>query len=302
MLQKTIKNQVFIEGIGLHSGKTTHLTISAGRPNQGIVFIRTDLEDRPMILGHFKNVMSTQLATTIGRGKLCVATVEHIMAALYGAGVDNATVEVDGPEIPVLDGSAEGFYRAILEVGTVSQLQLKTHIALRRRIEVKVDDKWAVAVPSKKLQIHASIEWDHPVIGYQEFHYREGKTKFSEISNARTFGFVRDLDSMKRMGLAQGGSLKNAIVLDEARVVNEEGLRYSDEFVRHKVLDALGDFKLAGVPLVAAIRLHRAGHDLHHRLLVSIFKDPANYQLVGAPVHEEAPAVEEIPLMAAARG
>jgi len=160
------------------------------------------------------------------------------------------------------------------------QLQSRPYLALRRRVELKMGEKWAVAEPSSRLEIHASIEWDHPSIGYQEFQYSEGKTPFSELASARTFGFLRDVEALKRMGLARGGSLETAVVLDDALVLNPEGLRFPDEFVRHKVLDALGDFKLAGISLCAYVRLHRAGHDLHSQLLAAIFRDPDNFELI----------------------
>jgi len=298
MLQKTIRKTVSLEGIGLHSGRQTRLTLRPASPGEGIRFVRVDLEGQPSVRAQFSNISSTRLATTLGSGRLSVATVEHVMAALRGSGVDNAIVEIDGPEVPVLDGSAKDFSALIQAAGTEAQLQHRTLAYLKKRIEVKIEDKWAVAEPSNRFEIHASIEWDHPVIGYQEYHFTEGKSRFSEICDARTFGFLRDVESMKRLGLAQGGSLNNAILLDDARVLNEDGLRYSDEFVRHKVLDALGDLSLAGVSLVGAFRLHRAGHDLHHRLLVSIFRDASNYELIRGPAVQEQPAREEIPVLA----
>ena len=157
---------------------------------------------------------------------------------------------------------------------------------LCRRIEVKLDGKWAVAEPSVDLRIQASIEWDHPWIGYQEFSYTEGKTDFKEIADSRTFGFLRDVEALRRMGLARGGSLENAVVLDDGRVLNPEGLRHPDEFVRHKIVDALGDLKLAGCALRAKIRLHRSGHDLHWQLLKEIFSSPANYEVIESPADQ----------------
>ena len=147
-------------------------------------------------------------------------------------------------------------------------------------MELKVAEKWAVAEPAARLEIHGSIDWDHPSIGYQEFHYQEGETSFDELARARTFGFLRDEQALKKMGLARGASLENAVVLDHALILNPDGLRFPDEFVRHKVLDALGDFKLAGIAIQAYIRLHRAGHDLHNQLLAEIFKNPDNFEIV----------------------
>ncbi len=280
--QRTLKEKVSIEGVGLHSGKLIHLTLKPALPNQGITFIRTDLEGAPQVAAHYKNVVNTQLATTLGQGRITIGTVEHLLAALQGLGIDNATVELNGAEVPILDGSSAPFCRAILDVGTETQFQPRPFVALRRRVELKVAEKWAVAEPSARLEIHGSIEWDHPAIGYQEFHYIEGKTPFSDLAKARTFGFLKDVEALKKMGLARGGSLDNAVVLDDASVLNPDGLRFPDEFVRHKVLDALGDFKLAGISIQGYFRLHRAGHDLHSQLLSAIFKDPDNYEVISS--------------------
>jgi len=232
-------------------------------------------------------VVNTQLATTLGRDKVTVSTVEHLLAALQGMGIDNARIEVNGPEVPIMDGSSLPFVQAIEEVGFESQLQPRALLALRRRVEIKVADKWAYAEPAARLEVHGTIEWDHPAIGYQEFHYIDGKTSFAQLADARTFCMLRDVEAMQRMGLARGGSLDNAVVLDDVQVVNPGGLRSPDEFVRHKVLDALGDFKLAGIAIQGYIRLHRAGHDLHSQLLNEIFKDPDNFEIIDSSAREE---------------
>jgi UDP-3-O-[3-hydroxymyristoyl] N-acetylglucosamine deacetylase len=287
IFQRTLKSAVTLQGIGLHSGRTATLTLRPARPARGIVFVRSDLEGAPEISAYYKSVVDTRMATTIGRGKATVSTVEHLMAALQGMGVDNVIAEIDGPEIPIMDGSSAAFVEAITEVGTESQLQVRPTLALRRKVELKVGEKWAFAEPSARLEIHGSVDWDHPAIGFQQFHYVEGRTDFSELSRARTFGFLRDVEALKHAGLARGGSLENAVVLDDARVLNPEGLRYPDEFARHKVLDALGDFKLAGISIRAFFRLHRAGHDLHSQLLTAIFRDPDNFEIIDGTEHEE---------------
>jgi UDP-3-O-[3-hydroxymyristoyl] N-acetylglucosamine deacetylase len=280
VFQRTLKRSVSIKGVGLHSGNNIKLTINPGRPGQGIVFVRTDIEGAPEIPAQYKHVINTQLATTLGAGKATISTVEHLLSALQGLGVDNALIEVNGPEIPILDGSAAPFVEAILEVGLESQLRSKCYLALRRRVEVKVNDKWGIAEPCSRFEVHGSIKWDHPAIGYQEFHYVEGKTKFAEVAGARTFGFLKDVEQLKSMGLCRGGSLLNAVVMDDNMVLNPEGLRFEDECVRHKVMDAIGDFKLAGFPILGYFRLHRAGHDLHTQLIAEILKDPDNYELI----------------------
>jgi UDP-3-O-[3-hydroxymyristoyl] N-acetylglucosamine deacetylase len=286
-LQRTLRNEVTLTGIGLHSGKTTRMTLKPALAHQGVVFIRTDLDSQPEIPAHFRNVVSTQLATTLGKGKVTISTVEHLLAAFQGLGIDNAIVEVDGPEVPIMDGSSAVFCDAILNVGIEVQYSSRSFVALRNKVEVRMDDKWAIAEPASRLEIFGSIDWKHPSIGYQEFHYQEGKTSFKELARARTFGFLREVEALQKMGLARGGSLDNAIVLDQSNVLNPDGLRFTDEFARHKVLDALGDFKLAGISIQGYFRLHRAGHDLHRQLLVEIFKNPDNYELKSASTVEE---------------
>jgi UDP-3-O-[3-hydroxymyristoyl] N-acetylglucosamine deacetylase len=293
-LQKTLKDSVTLEGIGIHSGKPARLTMRPSAPGTGVRFVRTDLAGQPEIAATHANVISTQMATTLGQNgqkKVTIGTVEHVLAALQGLGVDNCVVEVNGPEVPIMDGSSGAFCEAIRGVGLQVQRRQRPVLALRRKVEVKVGEKWAVAEPSAKLEIHGSIDWDHPSIGYQEFHFVEGKTDFTELAHARTFGFLHEVEALQRAGLARGGSLANAVVLDHALVLNPEGLRFPDEFVRHKVLDALGDFKLAGIQIQAYFRLHRAGHDLHSQLLAAILKDPDNYEIIDGS--EEAEVVAQ---------
>jgi UDP-3-O-[3-hydroxymyristoyl] N-acetylglucosamine deacetylase len=280
--QRTIKKAVTLKGIGLHFGKEAAVTLSPAGANQGILFSRRDLAGSLPIEANFRNVVSTQMATTLGKGNVTVSTIEHLMAALHGFGIDNLLVEVQGPEVPILDGSSAPFCAALKTAGIQTQSAPRTALAIKRRVEVKLAEKWAVVEPSSRLEIHASIDWDHPSIGFQEFHYIDGKTAFEEIASARTFGFLRDVEALKKMGLVLGGSLENAVVLDSALVLNPEGLRYPDEFVRHKALDALGDFKLAGIQVQGSFKLHRAGHDLHRSILAEVFKDPANYEIVEA--------------------
>ncbi len=258
-----------------------------GLPNQGVVFFRSDLADGRRqtisegIRATVQNVVNTQLATTLGRGKVTISTVEHILAAFQGMGIDNAVCEVDGPEVPILDGSSIQFCEAIRKAGIREQNETQAYVVLRKRVELRIGEKWALAEPCDRLEIHASVEWDHPAIGYQTFHYADDETSFvDELSAARTFCMLKDVEAMQKIGLARGGSLENAIVLDQSNVLNPGGFRFPDEIVRHKVLDALGDLKLAGMPIKASIRLHRAGHDLHSQLLAAIFADPANYEIV----------------------
>lgn len=290
-VQRTLKKSVTLTGVGVHSGVETSITMLPAKAGSGIRFKRTDLALSPYIPALHSNVTNTQLATTLGVGNVKISTVEHLLAALKGARVDNAVIEVSGSELPILDGSSIGFYRAILEAGIQPQIKPKPILAIRRRIQTMMGEKWAVIEPSSRFEVHATIEWDHPAIGFQEFHYIEGKTDFNELASARTFGFLKDFESLKKAGLARGGSLCNAIVLNENQVLNPEGLRGADEFVRHKVLDALGDFALAGLPICGYFRLHRAGHDLHHQILSEIFSNPANFEMIDLPTSKPKPTI-----------
>ena len=277
--QVTLRREIRIEGIGLHSGKAASVVLKPALPNTGILFIRKDLATPVAIPATFEFVTQTRLATTLGRGTTEIATVEHLLSALKLLGVDNAILEVEGPEVPIMDGSAAAFCEAILAAGFYDQSIAKRVAVLKKKIEVRKGDKIAAIEPSSELQIHAKIEWNHAAIRSQEFNYSVGKTDFKEIARARTFGFLKDVEALKKAGLARGGSLANAIVLDEARVINPEGLRYPDEFIRHKVLDAIGDFSLSPVPFVGKVTLVKAGHEIHKELVAAIFANPDNYEI-----------------------
>lgn len=290
--QRTIKKAVTLKGIGLHLGKEASVTLKPAGINQGVLFQRIDLLESLPIEANYRNVVNTQMATTLGKGNVTISTIEHLMAALHGFGIDNLLVEVQGSEVPILDGSSAPFCAALKLAGVKTQAAPRTALAIKRRVEVKLAEKWAVVEPSSRLEIHASIDWDHPSIGYQEFHFIDGKTSFDEVASARTFGFLRDVEALKKLGLILGGSLDNAVVLDSALVLNPDGLRYPDEFVRHKTLDALGDFKLSGIQILGSFKLHRAGHDLHRSILAEVFKDPQNYEivdLIDEPTHSLLP-------------
>ncbi len=280
MLQHTLKSVINIEGIGLHSGEKVNLSLKPAEVDRGIVFIRSDLAGSPEIPAVFENVINTRLATTLGQGKASISTIEHLVAAIQGLGIDNILCEVDGAEIPILDGSAMGFCEAIKSTGIQTQLRPRKILKIKKRVELKIDEKWAVVEPSDQLELHATIEWDHPMIGFQVFRYNEMDNGFLEVAGARTFGFLKDVEGLRRMGLAQGGSLDNAVVLDEYRILNSEGLRYPDEFVRHKVLDSIGDLRLSGFTIHGRFQLHRSGHDLHYQLLREIFSQPQNFEIV----------------------
>lgn len=279
--QKTVRKDVTIEGIGLHSGKPAKVRIKPALPNAGIIFVRTDLEKPVTIPASYEFVTQTKLATTIGRDQTKISTVEHLLCALKLMQIDNAMVEVSGPEVPIMDGSAAPFCKAIETVGVLEEISALRKVAiLRKRIEVRKGDKVALIEPSTRFHIDAQIEWNHPAIGIQSFSYTIGETHHNEIAYARTFGFMKDVEALKKMGLALGGSFDNAVVMDEENVLNLEGLRYSDEFVRHKVLDAIGDFALSPVQVLGDVTLVKAGHEMHSELIHAIFSNPDNFEVV----------------------
>lgn len=278
--QKTLSRAVRLNGIGLHSGKPAQVEISPALTGTGIVFVRTDLPSGPSARAHFSQVTNTQMATTLDIGGAQISTIEHLMAALGGMGISNAIVSVGGPEIPILDGSAWPFVEAFLSVGIQVQDARRAVLKLNRRVELRVGAKWAIAEPADRFEIHGTVEWDHPAIGFQQFQFIEGETPVAEWAKARTFGFLKDVEALQRMGLIQGGSLDNAVVLDQSGILNPDGLRFPDEFARHKVLDAIGDFALAGVALQARFRLHRAGHDIHSLILKEIFRHPDHFEMI----------------------
>jgi len=283
--QSTLKREIKIEGIGLHSGKPASVVLSPALPNTGILFVSKDPSNNETIIpATFEFVTQTRLATTLGRktksGTISVSTVEHLLSALKLMGVDNATVTVEGPELPIMDGSAVAFCEAIAKVDLYDQNAPKKVAVVKKQIEVRKGDKLAAISPGKTLKIHARIEWTHPSIGTQNFSFELGQDDPALISNARTFGFLKDVEALQRMGLARGGSLENAIVLDETRVTNPSGLRHANEFVRHKVLDAIGDFALSPIALVGDVTLIKAGHELHAELVQAVFSNPENYEVV----------------------
>lgn len=282
--QKTIRSDITVEGIGLHTGRLIQLTLKPAQPNEGIHFVRTDLPANK-IKADYRNVVNTQLATTIGAptlsgdGMATVSTVEHVMAAVAALDLDNLTIEINGPEVPVMDGSSEAFVKALQSAGFITQLAPRMELVIKKTVEIQLGDKVARIEPAKRFEIAGTIDWKHPLIGRQEFTYREGRTAHHELLRARTFCMAKDIEMMKAAGLIKGGSLDNALVFDNERVVNEEGLRYEDECVRHKVLDALGDLKLAGYALVGKVTLHKAGHDVHNKLLHALMADPSAYEI-----------------------
>lgn len=285
MFQKTVKNIIEFSGVGLHTGADARVRILPSGADTGIRFVRKDLPGTPVIKAEAKNVISTSYATTLGTRGVTVSTVEHLLATFYGMGVDNALVEVSGPEVPVLDGSAEPFVEMIEDAGLKTLDSVKKYMVVKKPIKVSGEGKFIYLLPSPEqgFSIDYTIDFAHPYLEKQEFSMSfssTGATFAREVSRARTFGFLRDVELLRANGLAKGGSLKNAVVVGEKDILNEDGLRYPDEFVRHKVLDILGDLSLVGVPVIGRIKAHRAGHALNFKLAQKICKSPARWKMV----------------------
>ena len=281
--QRTLQNTIRATGVGLHSGKKVYLTLRPAPVNTGIVFIRTDLEHDVEVPARASLVTDTTLCTALTQDNVKVATVEHLMSAFAGLGIDNAYVDLSAPEVPIMDGSAGPFVFLIQSAGIAEQDAPKKFIRIKREVVVKEEGKEARFLPHQGFKVSFAIEFDHPVFEEQK---QTAMVDFSttsfvkEVSRARTFGFMRDLEYLRANNLALGGSLDNAIVVDEYRIVNEGGLRYDDEFVKHKVLDAIGDLYLLGHSLIGEFRGVKSGHALNNQLCRALLEQPDAYEIV----------------------
>ncbi len=281
ILQRTIKNTAEISGIGLHSGAEIKLRIRPASADTGIIFHRREGERVVAIKSAPENVVDTRMATVLGRDGLSVSTVEHFLAALSACGIDNLHVDIDGPEVPILDGSAAPFLKMIEKVGIESQVASRRFIAIRKPISLIEGEKRISIIPSRFFRITFDIAFEHKAIALQQYSMKFSPDGFQrDIAPARTFGFLHEVEYLKANGLARGGSLENAVVIDENGVMNPEGLRYQDEFVRHKILDAVGDFSLLGAPLLGHIRAFKAGHDLNAKMVRKILDNPDHWAYV----------------------
>jgi len=281
--QRTLKNVIRATGVGLHTGNKVYLTLRPAATDTGIVFRRVDLPQPVEIRACPDNVGDTRLSTTLVKGEVSISTVEHLLSAFAGLGIDNAYVDVSAPEVPIMDGSAGPFVFLIQSAGIEGQNRPKRFIRIKRRVAVKDGDKRAVFEPYKGFKVDFSIDFDHPafVSRGQEASVDLSTTSFiKEVSRARTFGFLRDIEALRQNNLALGGSMDNAVVVDDYRVLNEEGLRYEDEFVKHKILDAIGDLYLLGHSLIGAFRGHKSGHALNNRLLRALMADETAWEQV----------------------
>jgi UDP-3-O-[3-hydroxymyristoyl] N-acetylglucosamine deacetylase len=279
--QRTLGESIVCYGMGLHSGLIVNMTLRPLPPGSGVVFQRLDLEGRPRIRATYENISGTNMATSLACGGAEVRTVEHLLAVCAGLGIDNVLVQLDAPEVPILDGSAAPFIYLIKQAGIVEQSGLQPCLRVKKQVQVEQDDKSVAIFPSERTEVFCTIDFDHPLIGEQHSSYIHDEESFCrEIGPARTFGFKSEVDYLHRNGLAKGGSLDNAVVVDEYRVLNEEGLRYRDEFVRHKVLDSLGDLFLAGFPLLGRFVGVKSGHNLNCQLIQRLMSDSAAWELV----------------------
>lgn len=281
ILQRTLEKATTISGIGLHSGARINMKLRPAVANTGIIFHRTDGEKTIAIKACSENVVDTRMATVLGRQGLTVSTIEHFMAALAAFGIDNLHVDIDGPEVPVLDGSAAPFIREIQQAGIKTLDSCRKFIAIRKPLEIIEGEKRISIIPSRFFRISFDIAFDHPAISVQHHSMKFSTENFcKEIANARTFGFLHEVEYLKANGLARGGSLENAVVIDDKGVMNPEGLRYQNEFVRHKILDSFGDFSLLGAPLLGHIRAFKAGHDLNAKMVKVIEENPTHWTYV----------------------
>lgn len=302
MSQRTIAEKATCTGVGLHSGAPAHVMLYPARPGSGVVFVRTDLATSAEIPARRAALTSARLATTLGRGEATVGTVEHLLSAVCAAGIDNLRVEVDGPEIPVMDGSAAPFLQLLREAGPFDQQVARRVLRVRKPIGVRDGDRAIRISPASQLSISYFVEYPHPAIGRQRIDgLKIDAANFErEIARARTFGFLHEVEALWRGGLARGGSLDNTVVLDDRRVLNAGGLRFPDEFVRHKVLDLVGDLALIGMPVLGHVEAERAGHALHHQLVERILATPEAWTIETKFEPLLPPVEEEVSLAATA--
>ncbi len=290
--QRTLKNVIRATGVGLHTGKKVLLTLRPAAVDTGIIFRRVDLDDNPEIPAHPNNVGDTSMSTTLVYNGIRVSTVEHLLSAMAGLGIDNAYVDISTAEVPIMDGSAGPFVFLLQSAGIEEQNAAKRFIRIKQSVEVVDGDKWVRFEPFDGFKVTFNIDFDHPAFREraQTATVDFSTTSFvKEVSRARTFGFMRDLEQLQARNLALGGSMENAVVVDDYRILNEDGLRYDDEFVKHKVLDAIGDLYLLGHSLIGAFSGHKSGHALNNRLLRELLKNQEAWEVVTFDESEPAP-------------
>jgi len=298
--QRTLKNTIRATGVGLHSGEKVYLTLKPAPADTGIVFCRTDLDPVVEIPALAENVGETTLSTTLMKGGARVDTVEHLLSAMAGLGIDNAYVELSAAEVPIMDGSAGPFVFLIQSAGIQEQSVAKKFIRIKRKVKVTDGDKWASFEPFDGFKVTFTIDFDHPVFKgrLQQASVDFSSTSFvKEVSRARTFGFMRDIEYLRSHNLALGGSMDNAIVVDDYRILNEDGLRYDDEFVKHKVLDAIGDLYLLGNTLIGEFKGFKSGHGLNNILLRKLIAQEDAWEVATFDAIENAPISYSRPVL-----
>jgi len=299
--QRTLKNSIRATGIGLHSGRKVYMTLRPSAENTGIVFRRLDLDPPVDVAADAGLVSETMLGTTLTREHASVETVEHLMAAFAGLGIDNAYVDLSAAEVPIMDGSAAPFVFLLQSAGVIEQGAPKRFIKIKSKVRVEDGEKWAEFRPHAGYKINLSLDFDHPIF---KKHSQTASINFStmsfvkEISRARTFGFLQDIEALRARNLALGGTMDNAIVLDDYRVLNEDGLRYEDEFVRHKILDAIGDLYLLGHSLLGEFTGYKSGHGLNNQLLHALRAEPDAWETVTFENTRRAPIIYGAPVVA----
>ncbi len=299
--QRTLKNVIRATGVGLHTGNKVYMTLRPAAVNTGIIFRRVDLDPVPEIEGFATNVGDTSMSSTLIQDDIRVATVEHLLSALAGMGIDNAYVDLSAAEVPIMDGSAGPFVFLIQSAGIEEQTAAKRFIRILEPIEYRDGDKWAKLEPHEGFKVSFKIDFNHPVFkSHTSFACVDFSTTsfLKEVARARTFGFMRDLEMLRDRNLVLGGSMDNAIVLDDYRVLNEDGLRYEDEFVKHKVLDAIGDLYLLGHSLIGAYSGYKSGHELNNQLLRQLLRQPQSWEEVSFGEQEGAPICYSHPVAA----
>tara|TARA_B110000263_G_scaffold143407_1_gene124445 strand:- start:503 stop:1414 length:912 start_codon:yes stop_codon:yes gene_type:complete len=290
--QRTLKNVIRATGVGLHTGKKVLLTLRPASANTGIIFRRVDLDPAVEIPAKPKYVGDTSLSTTLVKDNIRISTVEHLLSALAGFGIDNVFVDLTADEVPIMDGSAGPFVFLIQSAGIVEQNAAKEFLRIREKVRVDKDEKWAMFEPFDGFKVGFSIEFDHPVFNQNNCHAEIdfSTTSFvKEVSRARTFGFMRDVELLRQKNLVLGGSLDNAVVVDDYRILNEDGLRYADECVKHKILDAIGDLYLLGHSLIGAFKGHKSGHALNNTLIRELLLNEDAWELVSFETEYKAP-------------
>lgn len=300
--QRTLKNEIRATGVGLHTGRKIYLTLRPGPVNSGIVFRRVDLDPVVEIEAKATNVGDTTLSTTLMKGDVRVSTVEHLLSAMAGLGIDNAIVDLSADEVPIMDGSAGPFVFLIQSAGILEQSAAKKFIRIKKEITVTDGDKSATLLPFDGFKVSFTIDFDHPVFKGRKL---DAVVDFSstsfvkEISRARTFGFMHEIEYLRSKGLAKGGSVDNAIVVDKYRIVNEDGLRYEDEFVKHKILDAIGDLYLLGNTLIGEFKAFKSGHGLNNLVLRELLRQPDAWEVATFEENQESPIAYQKPLAVA---